>query len=73
MRDKMKHKREFFCCETAFTGAQIKEHLKEKHGITEFKGNRSLDLALDGEGFYSNTFTWTIGGVKITEVSSGPA
>lgn len=70
------HKREFFCdaCnqQEPMDALSMRAHLADVHKLTEFKGNRSLLVALDGD-FYSNTFEWTFAnGVKITEVSSGP-
>jgi hypothetical protein len=69
------HKREFFCdCypQKSLTPAEMKEHLSTKHGITTTKGNKRLICALDGE-CYNDTFECEIGGIKFTEVSSGPA
>lgn len=53
------------------TGAQCKEHLREVHKLKDLKGNRRLVMALDGD-FYQNTFEVEIGGVKLTQISSGP-
>lgn len=54
------------------TPTQVKEHLQGVHKLTELKGRRELIMALDGD-FYQNSFVWTIGYVKLTNVKTGPA
>lgn len=55
---------------------EMKAHMKEKHGITNFKGSRRGMQFLDGADFYSNTLEWEFtceaGSVKVTELSEGP-
>lgn len=68
---------EFHCCEKVFSTPEFKAHLIAEHGyVVGTKGNRSLQLALDGGDFYSNTFEWKIPCgdkiIKAIEVSSGP-
>ena len=67
-----KHTTTFTCCDQEFQpGDPIRNHLKEKHGITDFKGTRSLVLALDGDE-YCNVYEYKIGGVAFTKTCKGP-
>jgi hypothetical protein len=72
------HSREFWCqaCdpEKAMTFAELTEHLKTAHQLTErISGKREGVLYVDmAHGQYHNTFEWTlIGGLKITESRKG--
>lgn len=79
MKNPIEHSRQFWCstCDETLSGdglsaTQMLEHLKTHHKLAEFKGSKSLNMALDFSDCYQNTFEWTIGGVKLIEVSSGP-
>jgi hypothetical protein len=39
-------------------------HLKEKHGITDAKGKRSMISHLDGDTWFAWNYEWEIGGLK---------
>lgn len=63
----------FCCCDTDFDGPQaIKEHLKTAHGITEFKGRRSMQAHIDCADSFTFTFEWEINGVKFNQVTISP-
>jgi hypothetical protein len=49
-------------------------HLKTAHGLTgRITGKRKLSLALDGAGFYHNTYGWTLpGGIELLMSDKGP-
>jgi hypothetical protein len=72
------HKSEWFCetCKQKepMTPEQTLRHLELKHGIKRpFKARKRLILALDGAGYYNNSFEVTCpGGVMLTLNSTGP-
>lgn len=73
---------EFHCCEQAFKHKEFVEHITTAHGFVKgTQCTRSLVQAIDGSGFYSNTFELAIPcgdaksgytTIKVTQVNSGP-
>ena len=68
---------EFCCCQEIFQKEAFIQHLETVHGFV--RGTqcvRMLSTAVDGEGFYSNTYQWEIPcgdqRVKTTQCVSGP-
>jgi hypothetical protein len=66
------HEEEFYCdsCfgnQTKFTRAEIIEHLKEVHQITDMKGRREMISHIDGQRWYSSVYRWHFGDVAVTE------
>ncbi len=43
----------------------IKKHLAEVHEVTDFRGTREMGMHLDGDTWFSWTYNWTVGGVKL--------
>ncbi len=77
----LNHTREFWCDTCGkdlpgqpMRGQQLMAHLKSAHGFDgEFTGTKKGIAFIDGEGYYSNTYEWSLpGGVKVTEVAKGP-
>ena len=54
-------------CNVDIEHADFPAHLKEKHGITDAKGKRSMVMHADGADFYSWTWEWEIGGKKFVQ------
>lgn len=57
----------FYWCDTCDDGieydtAGIKNHLKEKHGVTETKGVRKLITHMDGRDFFISKYEILISG-----------
>lgn len=72
-------RRRLFFCETChikepFTAGQFQAHMASAHGLSgKLMGKQELIQAVDGQGFYENTYRWTFPGkVKVTEFSAGP-
>ena len=53
--------------------AETKHHLQKVHGLNKFKGKRTLALALDGQGYYNNSYEIEIGEVKLYQNVQGPS
>lgn len=51
--------------EMLYNTAEIIEHLRTVHNMTEFEGTQTLSLALDGEEFSVSTFECVIGEVTL--------
>ncbi len=67
-----------FCCETCESKPvlespyDVQKHLKEVHGLTEFKGKRQMLMHLDCEDSFHSTYEWEIGSVKLTQSTTTP-
>lgn len=58
----------FTCCEQDFeSGAAVKAHLQDKHGITEFKGTQRMLMHLDCRDEHHTQYEITIGSVVLTK------
>ena len=75
----MKHMNTFECLECKTGDLEQKaflEHLRTVHGYERAQSTRSLVQALDGSGWFSNTFEWDIPvkdgkRIKAIQVSAG--
>lgn len=47
--------------------AAFKQHMREKHQISDFKGKRTLAMHMDGDNWFSYSWDWEIGGVKLVQ------
>lgn len=56
-----------------FEHKEMVEHMRMVHGIDTKNANasRSAILCLDGSGFYSNTFEYTVGEMKFWKIEHG--
>jgi len=54
-------------CDETFDFQPFKQHLTEKHGITEMKGNRSMVMHVDGSDWFQSNYAWTIGEKQFTQ------
>lgn len=50
-----------------FEQKDIVAHMKEKHGITDTKGKRSMLSHLDGDTWFAWNYEWAIGGLKFLQ------
>lgn len=72
-KDPPKFSNVFDCCDLSFDGPEaIKKHLQEVHGITEFKGTRTMQMHLDCSDHHVTSYEWTIGSVKFAQCISCP-
>lgn len=59
-------------CNADFDFAAFSAHLRDKHGIIDTKGKRTMTMHLDGYDFYSSVYDWEIGGKHFTQTTVDP-
>ena len=73
--ESMEHKIEFWCdtchVEQPMNTVECINHLRVFHKVKNLTGTRVLLLTAEGE-MYQNTYELEIGGVKITQINTGP-
>jgi len=47
--------------------AELAEHLKTVHGLSDLRGNRKLQIHLDEAEYFRSVYEWDIHGIKIGE------
>jgi hypothetical protein len=72
------HTEHYYCltCDSKdqMTRAEIAAHLKTVHKLKSLRAKVSLEVALDGDCYYTNIYTLTLAkGVKVQRATSGPA